>query len=163
MLTRRAILLLCLLANYSALAVSQNITIAGGFLASTALNTDSTSTWNTAFETYILAPADFSLDLSYTVTTGQEKLLIVTTTTTSSLPSTRSAPSASFLTSTIPHYPAPNSSTVSATKLAPTATLTPSLAIPTANRASIRHDTQYLSSAIVGLAAAIEFTMFLFF
>lgn len=139
------------------------------FFASTALNTDSISTWTTAFETYTLAPAGFSLQLSYIVTAGQEKLSMVTTTATSSTLSTNaapstscappisSAPSASFPTSTVPpltYCTASNGSVVSATNAA-TAALTPTPAIPIGNRAPIRHDTRYLGSAVVGLAAAV--------
>jgi hypothetical protein len=125
------------------------------FFESTALNTDSGSTWYTLFETYTLATEDFNHYASYTVTGGQEKLLIVTTYTT--------APSISLVTSASPPILTSNSSAVSATNITPITGLTPSLILPTASRAAMRHDTRCLSSAVVGLTVAVVVSMSLCF
>jgi hypothetical protein len=116
------------------------------------------STWETNIETFLLESSEFNLPAPYTVTAGQDKLLIVTATTTSSAPSTSSATSASSPTLAIPpptSNPASNSSEASTTNLVLTTASTSSPAIVTANRGATRHDTRYLGSAIVGLAAAV--------
>jgi hypothetical protein len=105
------------------------------------------STWETNIETFLLESSEFNLPAPYTVTAGQDKLLIVTATTTSSAPSLAIPPPTS--------NPASNSSEASTTNLVLTTASTSSPAIVTANRGATRHDTRYLGSAIVGLAAAV--------
>jgi hypothetical protein len=139
-----------------ACVLTRSLNTGSCYFESTALNTDSgMSIWTTLYETYTLPRLGLTY---YTVTAGQEKLSVVTTTTTSSISPTSSVPSASFPTSPIPPpttNPASNSSTI-----APTTGLDPSLAMPTVSRATMRHDTRYLSNAIVGLAAVVVVALF---